>query len=103
MVTTLISKLGFPVLALVAGIAVGMGINTKLMKPCPQCPQCPSLKCPDVKTQGIDFEKIKGMKGTINLHQHYTVEMNGDSLIIDQLLKEIDSKLKDLNVVRCKK
>jgi len=67
--------------------------------------ECPApvvnLKCPDA-VNTIDFDKIKGFKGNINLDQHYHVEMNGDSLIIKRIIDEMKLELNKIRLARCK-
>ena len=67
--------------------------------------ECPApivnLKCPDAANT-IDFDKIKGFKGNITLDQHYHVEMNGDSLIVKQIIDEMNKELSKLRLARCK-
>ena len=67
--------------------------------------ECPapvvSLKCPDA-VNTIDFDKIKGFKGSINLTQNYRVEMNGDSLIVKKIIAEMAVELQKIRLARCK-
>jgi hypothetical protein len=67
--------------------------------------ECPapivSLKCPDA-VNTIDFDKIKGFKGNINLTQQYHVEMNGDSLIVKKIIDEMTLELQKIRLARCK-
>ena len=67
--------------------------------------ECPapivSLKCPDA-VNTIDFDKIKGFKGSINLTQNYRVEMNGDSLIVKKIIDEMSLELAKIRLARCK-
>lgn len=67
--------------------------------------ECPApivnLKCPEA-VNTIDFDKIKGFKGNITLDQHYHVEMNGDSLIVKKFIDELEAKLNQLRLARCK-
>ena len=89
------------------GIALGagaiLGINhlnkqdIKLECPAPIV----NLKCPDA-VNTIDFDKIKGFKGNINLTQKYHVEMNGDSLIVKKIIEEMSAELAKIRLARCK-
>jgi len=89
-------------IAFVLGIGAMIGIqratrqDIKLECPAPIV----SLKCPDA-VNTIDFDKIKG-KPNIVLNQHYTVEMNGDSLIVKQIINEMSKELQKLRLARCK-
>jgi len=90
-------------LAFVLGIGAMIGIqratrqDIKLECPAPIV----SLKCPDA-VNTIDFDKIKGFKGNITLDQHYHVEMNGDSLVVKQIIDEMSKELQKLRLARCK-
>ena len=102
--TTLIAKFLAPVLI---GIALGVGGVVAVQKATKQeiRLECPppivNLKCPDA-VNTIDFDKIKGFKGNITLDQHYHVEMNGDSLIVKKIITEMEEKLNQLRLARCK-
>lgn len=106
MIAALIPKLGIPVLCVVTGIAAGMGIMKKLEKPVviPQY-ECPDCNCPPAQSV-IDIDKLKGFKnfkGTIGpFHQTYRVEMDGDSLVIEQIRILVREELQELKVSRCK-
>jgi hypothetical protein len=69
----------------VFGMALGGGATlgiAKLVKPkieIPPCPQPPACRCPP-QANAIDFDKIKGYRGTIQLNQHYHVELKGDTV-----------------------
>jgi len=90
-------------LAFVMGIGAMIGIqratrqDIKLECPAPVV----SLKCPDA-VNTIDFDKIKGFKGNINLDQYYHVEMEGDSLIIEKMISAMSLELQKLRMARCK-
>jgi len=88
MLTTLLSKLGLPALVLMAGVVAGIFLQQRVLdKPVHiTCPKAPDCHCPEA--QGIDFEKIKGFKGNINVHQHYTMEVNGDSTLITKVIEQ---------------
>ena len=85
-----------------AGFAsmVGVGKLTKqeIRVECPQ-PVCPEFKCPG---NSIDFEKVKNFKGTLKVEQHYHMVVSGDSLFREELGKDIETKLNNLRVSRCK-
>lgn len=94
-------------IGLLVGGAATLGI-TKAVKPeikleceqfdyskIPSCPQCPL-------TLGTEFEKVKGKNITLNLSQTLNVEMNGDSLIIKKIMDEMEVKLNQLRLARCK-
>tara|TARA_R110000868_G_scaffold178225_1_gene417800 strand:+ start:537 stop:842 length:306 start_codon:yes stop_codon:yes gene_type:complete len=90
-------------LSFILGIGTMIGIqratkqDIKLECPAPVV----NLKCPDA-VNTIDFDKIKGFKGNINLDQHYHVEMNGDSLIIKKIIDEMKLELNKIRLARCK-
>ena len=94
-------------LILVIGVAAGAGcviglnrLNKQDIKlECP--PPIVNLKCPDA-VNTIDFDKIKGFKGSITLNQKYMVEMNGDSLVVKAIIDEMSKKLNELRLARCK-
>jgi hypothetical protein len=68
-------------IGMVLGGGATLGV-AKMVKPrieIPPCPQPPACNCPP-QANTIDFEKIKGFKGTIVLHQHYHVELQGDTI-----------------------
>lgn len=102
MITTLLAKIGLPALVLSLGFGAGMITSKKLEKPVtiPKY-ECPSCNCPP-QANTIDFEKIKGFKGTINLNQHYSLTVDGDSLVIKQFEDAVNNQLVKLNVKRCK-
>ncbi len=93
---------------LVFGIAAGIGGTlsiTKAVKPeikleCPQ-PVCPQPKC-DCSSNAVDIDKLKNFKGTFSVQQHYHVEMNGDSLVVKAIISEMEAKLNQLRLARCK-
>ena len=90
-------------LGLILGGAAIIGINhlnkqdIKLECPAPIV----NLKCPDA-VNTIDFDKIKGFKGNITLDQHYHVQMNGDSMIVKKIITEMENKLNQLRLAKCK-
>lgn len=91
------------VIGMIAGGAATLGI-TKSVKPeikleCPE-PVCPEFKCPD--QVGVDFEKVKNFKGTLKIDQHYHVNVSGDSLFRELLIQDMEAKLNQLKLARCK-
>jgi len=104
MIGTLIAKFAAPV---AIGAALGIGSVVGIQKATKQDIklECPApivnLKCPDA-VNTIDFDKIKGFKGNITLDQHYHVEMNGDSLIVKQIIEEMNKELQKIRLARCK-
>ena len=104
MIGTILAKFAAPALiGVVAGVAGVVGIQ-RATKPeikleCPQ-PVCPEFKGPEGNQ--IDFEKVKNFKGTLRVEQHYHVTMDGDSLFREQLIKDMEVKLKELKLARCK-
>jgi len=104
MINAIIGKFAIPgLIGLVVGIGSVIGIqratkqDIKLECPAPIV----NLKCPDA-VNTIDFDKIKGFKGNIDLNQHYHVEMDGDSLVIEKIIEEMEKKLSALRLARCK-
>ena len=100
---TLLLKFAPYIIAFALGMGAIIGIqratrqDIKLECPAPIV----NLKCPDT-VNTIDFDKIKGFKGNITLDQHYHVEMNGDSLIVKKIITEMEAKLNQLRLARCK-
>lgn len=90
MIPTLLNKLAIPVLIFVAGSVAGIFLQQRVLsRPVSfKCPKAPDCICPKPEQQSIDFEKIKGFKGTINLNQHYTVEVQGDSTFIVKAINQ---------------
>jgi len=87
------------VLGIGAMIGIQRAIRQDIKLECP--PPIVNLKCPDA-VNTIDFDKIKGFKGNITLDQHYHVEMNGDSLIVKQIIDEMNKELQKIRLARCK-
>jgi hypothetical protein len=100
----ILTKFAVPavIIAATAGFGGGMITSKKLEKPVtiPKY-ECPACNCPP-QANSIDFDKIKGFKGTINLNQHYQVSVDGDSLVIEQFRKAVKEDLISLKVSRCK-
>jgi hypothetical protein len=100
--TTLISKIGFPVIILLVGFAVGMVTSKKLEK----AVKIPTFKCPDCKCpeppNSIDFEKVKNFKGTLRVDQNYYMEMSGDSLILSRIREAMKAELENFKVRKCR-
>ena len=102
--TALIARFAAPAfIGFALGIASILGLNRlnkqdiKLECPAPIV----TLKCPDA-VNTIDFEKIRGFKGNITLQQHYTVEMNGDSLVVKSIIDAMNIELGKIRLARCK-
>ena len=100
--TALIARFAAPAfIGFALGMASILGLN-KLNKQDLSCPApIINLKCPDA-VNTIDFEKIKGFKGNITLQQHYTVEMNGDSLVVKAIIDAMNIELGKIRLARCK-
>jgi len=104
MIAAILSKFAAPTFI---GIALGVGGVIGIQRATKQDIklECPapivSLKCPDA-VNTIDFDKIKGFKGNINLDQHYHVEMQGDSLIIEKMIAAMSLELQKIRLARCK-
>jgi len=101
----ILSKIAIPVLAAIicgfGGYAAGVyQVSNRPIDVKTECPQA-NLKCPDA-VNTIDFDKIKGFKGNINLTQQYHVEMDGDSLIVKKIIDEMNIELAKLRLARCK-
>jgi hypothetical protein len=64
-----------------------------------------NFKCPDVKPcpPVIDYDKIRGRNIAINLVQHNSVQIDGDSLVLKQFSDVVKSQLESLEVVRTKR
>jgi hypothetical protein len=104
MIVSIIAKFMAPgLIGAAIGVAGVVGIQ-RATKPeikleCPQ-PVCPEFKCPEGNM--IDFEKVKNFKGTLRVEQHYHVTMDGDSLFREQLIRDMETKLRELKLARCK-
>lgn len=84
MLTSILSRLALPAIIFLVGSTLGIFLQQRVFdKPCHfECPPIPDCNCPIPKLQSIEFEKIKGFKGTINLNQHYTVQVDSDSTLL---------------------
>jgi hypothetical protein len=105
MISGIIAKIGLPALAAIvlgfAGYALGVHqVSSRALEIKTECP-APVCNCPD-PVNTIDFDKVKNFKGTLKIDQNYKVEINGDSLLLKKLNEEIDKKLKELRLARCK-
>lgn len=103
MFSTLLGKYLIPIVALIS-MGAGMLFQARVLAPkCPKIefPKCPDCNCPPA-VNTIDFDKIKGFKGTIQLNQNYKVEMDGDSLAMEAFQKAVRDELIKLKVTRCK-
>lgn len=104
MITGLLAKFAAPVLI---GATLGIGGVIGIQRATKQDIklECPApivnLKCPDA-VNTIDFDKIKGFKGNINLNQQYHVQMNGDSLILKKIIDQMTLELQKIRLARCK-
>lgn len=88
--------------ALIGGgivLGVSKAIKPEIKVECPQ-PICPQFKCPE--GNNIDFDKVKNFKGTLKVEQHYHIVANGDSLLREKLIADLEAKLNQLRVSRCK-
>lgn len=86
----MLARLAIPVLIFIAGSVAGIFLQQRVLSrpvnlKCPKVPDC-ICNCP--KSEGIDFQKIKGFKGTINLQQHYTVAVQTDSTLVVRAINE---------------
>lgn len=106
--TTLLSKFIAPVfigaiLGVIGIIGVQRATKQEIKVGCPT-PVC-NCDCPP-PVNSIDFDKIKGFKGTITLNQQYHMELKSDSLvnvaIRAEFLPEIERIMKELKVARCR-
>jgi hypothetical protein len=99
MITTLFAKFGLYALFIVGAFTGGMITSQRLQKaPVVKIPDCICPK-PD-PCNGIDFEKIKSKHLTIENKQYLSI--NGDSLLVDKIVKEIRLELQQLRLARCK-
>lgn len=94
-------KLLIAALSIAGGFGAGMITSKKLEKPVviPKY-ECPACNCP--ASNNIDFDKIKGKGFKIEVNQHYQVEVNGDSLVLERFKIAVEEKLKELKVSRCR-
>lgn len=99
---TLIAKFALPAILFVAGFSAGMITSKKLEKPVtiPKY-ECPACNCPP-QANTIDFDKIKGFKGTINLNQTYQITANRDSIIMERIRGVVKDELNGVRVARCR-
>jgi len=84
MLTSILNRLAIPAIIFLVGMTAGIFLQQRIFdKPCRlECPKVPDCNCPKPELQSIDFEKVKGFKGTINLNQHYTVQVESDSALL---------------------
>lgn len=94
MIQTLLLKNAVPfLLGMMLGCAMILGVihftQQKIELSCPT-PQVTTqeVKCPDSQS-AFEIEKMKGFKGTIEVHQHYEVKLDKDSLLIRRLINQI--------------
>lgn len=89
MIPTLLNKLAIPLLIFIAGSVAGIFLQQRVLsRPVTfKCPKAPDCICPKPEPS-IDFEKIKGFKGTINLNQHYMLQVQEDSTLIVKAINE---------------
>jgi hypothetical protein len=66
----------------------------------PSPPRCPDCNCPP--TLGSEFDKIKGKNIHLTLNQKYSVEMDGDSLVMQRIKEAFKEELADFKAKRCK-
>lgn len=99
MLTTILSKIGLPLLIAAAAFSAGMITNQKLAKP--PVVEIPDCICPEQKPcNGIDFDKIKSRQLTIQNQQYLTV--SGDSLFTKTLVDQLRKELQAVRLARCK-
>ena len=89
-------------LAFVMGIGAMIGIQRAIRQDIKlECPApIVSLKCPEA-SNAIDFDKIKNAKN-ITVNQRYYVEMNGDSMIVKNIIDAMSLELQKIRLARCK-
>jgi hypothetical protein len=91
------------IFCVVFGAAMAFGI-VKYTQPTIKvdCPACPSLKCPEPPaSNGIDFDKIKNVKGlTIQNHQYFVV--GNDSVTMEALTAAFRKVALEQKLSRCK-
>lgn len=69
---------------------------------CPEPKVSVSCPPPKIEGNGIEIEKLKGLKGKFTIEQHYHIEGKSDSLLIKRLMIELDQKLQTLRIAKCK-
>jgi hypothetical protein len=112
MITTLIAKFAAPALI---GVALGVGgvvgiqratkqdIKVEVANPSQATLDMIAKRLGDLeKSNSIEIEKMKNFKGTFIVHQHYHVEMKGDSTIVNAIGDEVHKRMNNLKLSRCK-
>jgi hypothetical protein len=96
MTNLILNKFTVPIIILLFGIIAGIGIDRRVLTratPCPKVPDC-ICKCPNIPTcptpelQTIDVDKIKRFKGTLNITQHYSVQVQSDSTLLVKAIND---------------
>lgn len=98
----MLTKYLMPLIAVIA-FAGGSYFGAKVLtKKCPDC--SPVFKCPELPEQkpcnGIDFDKIKSRNITIENRQYLTID--GDSVLVDNIIKGVRAEMEKLRLSRCK-
>lgn len=108
MIQTLILKSALPLL--IGGIIGASGIigvqkltKQEIKVSCPEPKVNVSCPPPKMEGNGIDIEKMKGMKGKFTIEQHYHLTGSIDSLFEERLAQRLKIELDRLKVVRCRK
>lgn len=88
------------------GISSIIGLQKATQQPmnlsCP--PQEVTIACQhkEQAPQGLDVEKLKNVKGRIEIHNHYSVEMQNDSLIVSKIGDELERRNSKLKLSKCR-
>ena len=111
----ILSKIAIPVIAAIifgfAGYAAGvyqvsnrpLEIKTEAPKDTEQILKSINQKLSDLQNaNAINIDKMKGFKGTFQVSQNYHIEMNGDSLVVKAIGKEVEGIVSGLRLARCK-
>jgi len=113
---TILSKIAIPVIAAIicgfGGYAAGVyQVSNRPLEIKTEAPKDKSeeiLKSIDKKladlqnANAINIDKMKGFKGTFQVSQSYHIQMNGDSLVIKAIGKEVEGIVSGLKLARCK-
>ena len=113
MISALLSKLSLPALVMVIGVVGGIGLQQKVLSR----KEVVKVDYDKVRTivaeevsklpkpqpaQSLDIDKIKGKVGKVEIHQHYDIVYNGDSLLTEKITEAVRLELNKLKISKCK-
>lgn len=113
MLTTLLSKISLPALVMVIGVVGGIGLQQKVLSRKDVvkvdydkvrtivAEEISKLPKPQ-PSQSLDIDKIKGKVGKVEIQQHFHTEVNGDSLVMENIRALVRDELNKLKISKCK-